>query len=158
MSTWSNFAENKLVDWFFRGQAIGITGASAAAGTGPANLYLGLHNGAALGATPDAGSFTEVTGNGYARFTVVSSLTNWKSTQNDNLVSTGTGGTTSNTNLITFATPTPSGWGTVTGVGVFDAVSGGNLLFYTDLAAAKVINAIDTVTCPAGALTFQIDN
>lgn len=159
MAAWSNFAENKLIDWFFRAQAIGITGATAAAGTGPANLYIGLHNGTALGATPDAGTFTEVSGANYGRATVVSSLANWAGTQGagTTVASSGTGGTTSNNNAITFATPSAT-WGTVTGVGVFDAVTGGNLLFYSDLTASKTINASDSVSFPAGSLTFQIDN
>ena len=42
MAAMSDFMENKLIDWLFRAQAIGITGASAAAGTGPSTLYVGL--------------------------------------------------------------------------------------------------------------------
>jgi hypothetical protein len=46
----------------------------------------------------------------------------------------------------------------VTGVGIFDAASGGNLLIWSALTASKVINALDAVTFPANSLTFQIDN
>ena len=42
MAAMSDVLENKLIDWFFRGQAIGITGASAASGTGPTSLYVAL--------------------------------------------------------------------------------------------------------------------
>lgn len=156
MAAWSDFAENKLIDWFFRAQAIGITGASAAAGTGPANLYIGL-----LTAAPsDTGGGTEVTGNAYARVGVVSSMANWAGTQAaaSTTASTGSGGTTSNNNVVTFPTPTPAGWGLVTHIGVYDASTVGNLLFWSILTASKTINASDSVTFPAASLTFQIDN
>ena len=156
MSAWSDFAENKLIDWFFRAQAIGITGASAAAGTGPTALYIGLYT-----ANPtDVAGGTECTGNAYGRVTVTSALTAWDNTQaaSSSAVSSGTGGTTRNQAVITFPTPTPSGWGTVTGVGIFDATSGGSLLIWSTLSASKVINALDVVTFPANSLTVQIDN
>lgn len=156
MAAFTDFAENKLIDWLFRGQAIGITGASAAAGTGPTNLYIGL-----LTATPtDSTAGTEVTGGSYARVTVASSLTNWAGTQAaaSTTASTGTGGTTSNNIAITFPAPTAN-WGVVTGVGVYDAVSGGNLLFYSALTVSKTVNNGDAApSFAAAALTFQIDN
>lgn len=155
MAALTDYAENKILDFLFRAQALtGINGATAAAGTGPANLYIGL-----LTATPtDSTAGTEVTGNNYGRVAVASSLTNWKSTQNDNTASTGTSGTTSNTNVITFNNPTPSGWGTVVAVGIYDSASAGNLLIYSALTVSKTINAGDTVTFPAGTLTIQLDN
>lgn len=156
MSSFTDFAENKLIDWFFRAQAIGITGASAAAGTGPTALFIGL-----LTANPtDSTAGTEVSGNAYARVSVTSNLTNWAGTQApaSTTASSGNTGTTSNNGVITFPTPTPSGWGTVTGVGIYDATSAGNLLIYAALTASKVINAGDSVTFPAASLAFQIDN
>lgn len=156
MSAFTDTAENKIIDWLFRGQAIGIAGATAAAGTGPANLYIGL-----LTVNPtDSTSGTEVTGNAYARVAVASSLVNWAGTQAaaSTVASSGTGGLTSNNGVITFPTPTPAGWGTVTGVGIYDSLSGGALLIYSTLTASKVINAGDSVTFPAASLTFQLDN
>lgn len=159
MSAMSDFMENKLIDWFFRQQAIGITGASAAAGTGPTNLYVGLFT-----ANPtDTGGGTEVTGNAYARVTVpcaISASAGWCGTGVNRTTGTsaGTDGTTSNNAILTFPTPTPSGWGLVTGVGIFDATSGGNLLIWAGLTTNKTINAGDSVTFPVGSLTFQIDN
>ena len=156
MAAWSDFAENKLIDWFFRGQAIGITGASAAAGTGPTSLYVGL-----LTAAPsDTGGGTEVSGGSYARVTVASSMANWAGTQSagSTTASSGTSGTTSNNNTITFPAPTAN-WGVVTHVGVYDASSGGNLMFYMALTVSKTINNGDAApSYAAAALTFQIDN
>lgn len=156
MAALSDFYENKLIDFMFRAQALGVTGATAAAGTGPATLYVGLLT---ANATDSTGG-TEVTGNAYARVAVTSALANWAGTQAaaSVIASSGASGTTSNNGVITFPTPTPSGWGTVTGVGVYDAASGGNLLFYSALTVSKTINPGDAVTFPAGTLTFQIDN
>lgn len=156
MAAMSDFLENKLLDFLFRGQALGITGASAAAGSGPTSLYIGLYT-----ANPtDVAGGTEVTGNAYARVALTSTLANWAGTQAaaSTTASSGTGGTTSNNAAITFPTPTPAGWGTVTGFGIFDAASGGNLLVWSALTASKVINASDTVSFPASTLSFQIDN
>lgn len=156
MSAWSDFVENKLIDWFFRAQAIGITGATAAAATGPATLHIAL-----LTAAPsDTGGGIEVAGNAYARVAVTSSLANWAGTQaaGSTIASSGTGGTTSNNGVIAFPTPTPAGWGTVTHAAIYDAAAAGNLIAWSALAASKVINSGDAVTFPAGTLTFQIDN
>jgi hypothetical protein len=37
---------------------------------------------------------------------------------------------------------------------VFDAASAGNMLFWGSLTVSKTINSGDTVTFPAGSLTF----
>jgi len=156
MAALSDFAENKIIDWLLRAQAIGITGASAAAGTGPTAVYVGL-----LTAAPsDSGGGTEVTGGSYARQTVTSALTAWAGTQSaaSTTASSGTGGTTSNNNVITFPAPTAN-WGVVTHFGVYDAVTTGNLLFWAVLTASKTVNNGDAApSFAAAALTFQIDN
>lgn len=156
MAAFTDFLENKLVDWLFRGQAIGITGASAAAGSGPTNLYIGL-----LTAAPsDTGGGTEVSGNAYARVTVASSLANWAGTQAaaSTTASTGNTGTTSNNGTLTFPTPTPSGWGTVTHFAIYDASTGGNMLLYGALTTSKTINSGDTVSFSPAQLSIQVDN
>jgi len=156
MSAMSDFLENKLIDWLMRAQAIGITGATAAAGTGPATLYVALFT-----TNPtDAAGGTEATGGSYARVAVTSSLANWAGTQSagSTTASTGTSGTTSNNNAITFPAPTAN-WGTITGVGIYDASTAGNLLIWGALSASKTVNNGDAApSFAAGALQFQIDN
>ena len=151
----SDVLENKFIDWFFRAQAIGIAGASAAAGTGPTSLYVAL-----LTAAPsDSGGGTEVSGGSYARVTVASSMANWAGTQSagSTTASTGTGGQTSNNNAITFPSPTAN-WGTVTHFGVYDASSAGNLLYWAALTTSKTINNGDAApSFAAGALTVTED-
>ena len=91
---------------------------------------------------------------------VTSSLTAWDNTQaaSSSAVSSGTTGTTRNQAAITFPAPTAN-WGTVTGAGIYDAASGGNLLIYSTLTASKTVNNGDAApSFAANALTFQIDN
>lgn len=141
MSAMSDYLENKLIDQLFRGQTAPTT----------TTLYVGL-----LTAAPsDSGGGTEVSGNSYARVAVTSSLANWAGTQSagSTVASSGTGGQTSNNAAITF--PTPSGtWGTVTHFGIYDASTGGNLLFWGALTISKTINQSDTVTFPAASLSI----
>ena len=90
---------------------------------------------------------------------MVSSLLNWAGTQAaaSTTASTGTGGQTSNNAAITFPSPTAN-WGVVTHLGVYDAVSGGNLLFWVALTTPKTINNLDAApSFAAGALTFTMD-
>jgi predicted 2-oxoglutarate/Fe(II)-dependent dioxygenase YbiX len=145
MSAMSNFLENKLIDRIFRGQEY----------TFPTTLYVGLFN-----ASPaDVGGGVEVVGNDYARSAVDTTLANWAGTQSAGsaAASNGTSATTSNNNAITFPTPTGS-WDVVTAFGIFDAASGGNLLFYGNLTISKTINPGDLVTFPAASLSLQLDN
>lgn len=141
MSAMSDFLENKLIDQLFRGQTAPTT----------TTLYVGL-----LTAAPsDSGGGTEVSGGSYARVAVTSSLANWAGTQSagSTTASSGTGGQTSNNAAITFPTPS-AGWGSVTHFGIYDAASGGNLLFWGALTIAKTINQADTVTFPAASLSI----
>ena len=140
MSAMSDYLENKMVDQLFRGQAAPTT----------STLYVAL-----LTAAPsDSGGGTEVSGGSYARVAVTSSLTNWAGTQSagSTTASSGTGGQTSNNIAITFPTPSAT-WGTATHFGIYDAPTGGNLLFHGVLSIAKTINESDTVTFPVGTLS-----
>lgn len=156
MAAMTDFLENKLIDFLFRGQALGITGASAAAGSGPTSLYLALYT-----SNPtDSTAGTEVSGGSYARVAVSSTLANWAGTQAaaSTSASSGTSGTTSNNGTITFPAPTAN-WGTITGFGILDASTGGNLLLYGALTTSKTVNNGDSApSFAAAALTFQIDN
>lgn len=146
MAALSDYLENKLIDLILRGQAY----------TGPTNAYVGL----LTSAPSDAGGGTEVTGGSYARVAVVASLANWAGTQGagTTTASSGTSGTTSNNAAITFPTPSAS-WGSITHVGVYDASTAGNLLFFSALTASKTVNNGDPApSFAAAALTFQIDN
>lgn len=156
MAALSDFLENKIIDFLFRAQALGITGASAAAGTGPTALFVGLYT-----ANPtDAAGGTEVTGGSYARVSVTSALAAWAGTQAaaSTIASSGASGTTSNNGTITFPAPTAN-WGVITGFGIFDAATVGNLLVYGALTVNKTVNSGDAAPVfSAAALSIQLDN
>lgn len=109
----------------------------------------------------EAGTFPEVPNSGnYSRQTLNPSLTNWKSTQGDNNVSSGSGGQTSNSVAITYGTPSAN-WGLIWGCMVLDSATygAGNPLFYFALTTPKTVNNGDAAPSFAiGALTNQIDN
>ena len=146
MAAMSDYLENKLVDQLFRGQAYSF----------PATLYFGLYT-----TNPsDTGGGTETTGGSYARVAVSASLANFAGTHAaaSTTASSGTGGTTSNNGAITFPAPTAS-WGSVTGFGIFDTSTSGNLLFFGALTTAKTVNNGDAApSFAAAAFTLQIDN
>lgn len=139
MGAFSTYLEVALLNHLFRATAL----------TAPTTLYVSLHT-----AAPDETGTpsNEVTGNAYDRVAVTCNTTNWGAP------STAAGHSqTLNSGAIAFPTPTPSGWGTVTHVGMYDAATNGNLMFSGALTASKVINAGDTVQFAASALVIQLD-
>jgi hypothetical protein len=161
MSAHTDTLENKFIDWFFRAQALGLNGASAAAGSGPATLYIALFTAAGSDAAP--GTEVSTSGTSYARVAVTSSLANWAGTQGagSTAVSSGTSGTTSNNNPVQFpgGSAVPAAWGQVQEWGIYDAATGGNELIRAALNQAKTINAGDPAPYfPAGSLTYTNDN
>lgn len=147
MTAKSDYLENKLIDWLFRGQTY----------TPPATLYFAL----LTTSTDDDGSpLVEVSGGSYVRVGVAASLTNFAGTQStgSTTASTGNTGSTSNNSAITYPAPTAD-WGNITGLAIYDAPTGGNMLFYTVLTTPKTVNNGDAApTFAAGAFTYQEDN
>ena len=125
--SFSNYLETEILDHVFSGNAY----------TAPTTLYLALYT-AAPGET---GGGTEVSGGGYARQTVAF---------------TTSGDTSSNTSAIEFPTATAN-WGTVTHVGVFDALTSGNLMVYATLTSSKAIETGDVFRVPAGDLDISLN-
>lgn len=125
MTAKSNYLENKVIDHILRNTAYSTPGTS---------IYIALY-------TTDPGEAdggTEVSGGSYARV----QCTGWDAPSN---------GATQNTAAITFPTATAN-WGTVTHVGIRDASSAGNLLYYGALAVSKTVNDGDIFEFLAGAL------
>lgn len=140
----SNYTQNHLIDWFLRAQPF----------TPPATIYVALDTTA--GSASSCG--TEVSGGGYARVAVTSSLASWAGTQGagTTVASSGTSGETSNNAAITFPAPTAS-WGSIVGFCFFDSSTGGNELLYAPLTVAKTVNGGDAApSFAAGALTWTL--
>ena len=125
--SFSNYLENKLLLHTF----------GATAYTAPTTLYLAIHT--TNPAEDNTG--TEVSGSAYARQTVAFTVTT---------------STASNTAAVEFPTATGS-WGTLTHVGVYDALTSGNLLAYAALTTNKIIDTNDVFRVPAGDLDITLD-
>jgi hypothetical protein len=127
VSAFSDYLENKILLHVLDNTAY----------TSPTTVYLGLHT-----ADPtDDGTGTEVSGNAYVRQSVAFTVT---------------ANAAENTSAIEFPTATGS-WGTIGWVGVWDAETGGNLLFHGQLSVSKTIASGDVFRVPAGDLDISLD-
>lgn len=129
MAALSDHAENLLLNFLM------TTGTA----TRPTNWYLALYS----AAPSDSGGGTEISGSGYSRQSV-----SWDA-------ASGTGGTTSNSGNVTF-TASGGNFGNVTHIGIFDASSGGNLLWHGAMAAAKQVNSGDSIQFATGSIDLTI--
>ena len=126
----SDYLENKLLDHF-----LGTT-----AYTMPTTVYVGLYTVAPSDTGTGTTGGTQVTGGSYARQTAV--------------FSAAASGTTSNTANIDFADMPAA---TTVAIGVFDALTAGNLLLWGTLTANKTTDAGDTLRIATGDLDISID-
>lgn len=125
--SFSNTLETNVLKWAFSADAV----------TRPTAWYVALYT-----SNPaDDNSGTELSGNAYARTSATFTVS-------------GNEATTSA--AVEFPEATGS-WGTVSHVAVFDASSGGNMLAYAALTAAKAIDAGDILRIPAGDLDITLD-
>lgn len=109
----------------------------------PKDIYIGLFT-----ANPtDAGGGTEASGGNYARQQVTHADASWSAPA-------GTPRAIENSAAIQWTGVTWSG--TVTGFGIFDSLTTGNLLFWCD-STDKVVNVSDDVRFAAGALDISED-
>lgn len=126
MSSFSDYLENKVLDHVFGGSAY----------TAPATLYLALYT----VAPDDTGGGTEVSGGSYARQTCAFTVS---------------GNLATNTAAVEWPVATGT-WGTVVAVGVFDALTSGNLLAYGNLTSAKTIASGDVFRIPTNDLDITL--
>ena len=128
MAELSDYLENKLLDHVLRNISY----------TSPTTVFVGLFT-----ADPtDAGTGTEVSGGSYAR-QIVS-------------VTTATDGIVTSSADVTFPQCTAS-WGTVSHIGLLDALSSGNLLMHTALTTSRYIETGDVLKISTGSLTASLD-
>ena len=121
MSAMSDYLENEILDHIL----------SVGSYTMPAAVYVGL----STGSFNDDNSGTELTGNNYARESIT--------------FGAASSGTAENNAAVEFNAATGS-WGTVSHFGLFDALSGGNLLIHGALTASKVIDTGDILKIAIG--------
>lgn len=131
MGSKSNYLENKILDHVLK----------VASYTAPTNLYLALST---ADPTDSGGSIAEPSGGSYAR---VQCNTHW---------ATASGGASSNSTAISFATASGS-WGTITHWALFDASTSGNMLYHGSVVTPKAIGIGDTATFPIGDIDITED-
>jgi hypothetical protein len=129
MAALSDYAEKLLLDWM-------MTTGSA---TRPTTWFVALYT----AAPSDSGGGTEVSGNGYARQSVTFGAASTP------------GGTTSNTNTVSF-TASGGNWGTITHIGIFTAVTSGELLWHGSMTASKTINDGDVLEFAIGNIDLTL--
>ena len=133
MTAMSDVLENAVLDLILRNTPLSTAGIST--GTVFAALF--------VTPTTDTGGGVEVVGGGYTRVSVAN-------------FTVPASGSASNSTTATFPTALAN-WGTVTHFALFDAVSGGNMLFHGPLTTPKVVNAGDSFVFPVGNITISID-
>lgn len=111
MAEMSNYLEAALINATLRNTSY----------TSPTTVYLALY----LDDPTDADTGTEISGGSYARQAIT--------------FGAPSNGTSTNSAAIEFPAATAN-WGTITHIGIRDALTSGNLLYHTALDASKTIN------------------
>lgn len=126
MAAMSDYLENKSLDHNL----------GTAAYTSPAAVYAALYT----SDPTDANTGTEVSDSGYAR-----QQATW---------TPASAGVAENDTTLTFG-PAAANWGTITHFAVFDASTGGNMLYHGQVKTAKAVAAGDLGTFLAGDLVIR---
>ncbi len=136
----SDYMEGKVIDWL-KGTAMP---------TAPTNLYIGLFTTqpADTGTEGAPSDGTEASGTAYARVTLTLS--------NFTKAASGTTTQITYTASITFAQAGAS-WGTITGWGIWDASSAGNLIAYGAISPTQAVSSGQTPSFAANAIVISLD-
>lgn len=123
----SNYLASKVYNHVLRGVAY----------TPPAGVYLALFSSLSNG---DTSTYVELVGNAYARQAIT--------------FGADTNGIGSNSTLASFAVASAP-WLPIVGVGLMDAASGGNLLYFGELLPNKTIGTSERIEFPVGSVTVR---
>jgi hypothetical protein len=127
MAEMSNYLENALINATLRNTTY----------TSPATVYVALFT----SDPTDAGSGSEVSGGSYARKSATfAAPSNGVSTTSADI----------NFDQCTVA------WGTITHIGIYDALTTGNLMYHTPLNSSKAIDVGDIFKIASGSLTVTL--
>jgi hypothetical protein len=136
MSALSNYLRNALLNHALRNVAMAAPTAA---------VYVALFKADPTVANLTANELTGVSDPGYARVSTAQS--DW---------ATPTSGQISNTTIVTFPAATDNWADTVTHFGIYDASTGGNLLFFGPVGAARTVLAGDQLRYAIGGLTITL--
>jgi hypothetical protein len=127
MAEMSDFLENALINATLRNTSY----------TSPSVVYIALYT----SDPTDANTGTQVSGGSYARQSAT--------------FGAPSNGTSTNSAAIEFPQATAS-WGTVTHIGILDALTSGNLLYHTALDTPKTIDTGDIFKIAIGSLSVNL--
>jgi hypothetical protein len=127
MAEMSNYLENALINATLRNTSY----------TSPTTVYVALYT----DDPTDADTGTEVSGGSYARVAVT--------------FGAPSNGVSTNSGNVEFAAATGT-WGTITHIGIRDALTTGNLLYHTALDVSKPISSGDIFRITTGNLSVTL--
>lgn len=140
MSKFSNYTEANIIETTLRGAAFPV----------PAAVYLGLFTADPTDANITANEVGTAAWPAYVR----------KDAADSGAISSGwtapSDGVSSNAKAITFPANNGIGNVTVTHVGLYDAASGGNLIYHAPLSSSKTLLPGDVISFGIGALTVTV--
>lgn len=140
MTAASNDLEAKILKHIFTNVST-----NGGAYTAPAAIYVSLHTGSPGEADDGA---NEISGSGYAR----ESVTFGDVTTNGSNVTSASSNAT-----VQFNQATSDYSADVTHIGIYDALTGGELMFFGQLSTAKTVTTGDVFQINSGSLTITLD-
>ncbi len=137
MASFSDYSENKVLNYLLRGEAFTVP-----------NLYLALFTSSNGLESNTPASQTEVgtAGTGYAR-AAVPSYTGFSSAAS---------GQSSNVDTLEFPVA-QSDWGTISHGALMDAETGGNVVWWSSLSAPRVVYSGDTIRFAPNTAVITLD-
>ena len=140
MSKFSNYTEANIVETTLRGAVFPV----------PAGIYLALFTADPTDANVTANECTLAAWPAYTRkdAAVGSAIaTGWTANAD---------GVSSNAKVVTYAANNGAGAVTVTHIGIYDALTGGNLLYHSPLVSSKTLQIGDVLSFGIGAITVTV--
>jgi len=141
MSKFSNYTEGNIIETTLRGAAFPV----------PTAVYIALFTADPTDANVTAGEVQTSAWPAYVRKDAAvggAISTGWTANAN---------GVSSNAKAITFPANNGAGSVTVGYIGIYDAATGGNLLYHSPLVSSKVLQVGDVLSFGIGAITITID-
>lgn len=141
MSKFSNYTENQIIESTLRGNAFVL----------PTTVYIALFTADPTDADITANEVQTAAFTSYARQDASGGVggpsSGWAAASN---------GVSSNAKIITFPDNDGAAPVIVTHIGIYDAATGGNLLYHSDLVTSKTLQIGDVLSFAVGAITITV--
>lgn len=140
MSKFSNYTETNIIETTLRGTAFPV----------PAKTYVALFTADPTDANVTANEVQTSAWAAYARQDAAAGAaisTGWSASSD---------GVSSNAKVVTYAANNGASSVTVTHIGIYDALTGGNLLYHAPLVASKTLLVGDVLSFGIGSITVTV--